>query len=46
MCNSVAALLPTSQATDRFEGSTLATERTPWRWHLWQAETRRRFTNV
>jgi len=38
--------LPTYFTTDHFEGSTLATERTPWLWHLWRAETCGRFTNV
>jgi len=36
---------PTYFATDHFEGATF-TENTPWWWHLWRAETGRRFTKV
>ena len=39
-------VLPTCYATNHFEGARLATERTPWWWHLRHVETCRRLINV
>jgi len=31
---------------DHFEGALVATERTPWWWHLWCTKTRWRLANI
>ena len=46
MCASVWMFLHTYYTTDNFKGAMMATERTPWWWQLWCAQTCRTLANI
>ena len=46
VCLCACVFLPTHYAMNHFEGVTLATERIPWWWRPWRAETCSRLTDV